>query len=142
MLDRIVLGDGDIFWDVFLFKQKTAYEMRISDWSSDVCSSDLQHDNDVRTLWRVLDVCQHLIVVAVQELDAELCLQGWILVTNAIQPGDLGNDVARCLPVAWTQIVLFRVEVFLLARTRFAPADPEAAVQAPHPGPPPRPPKT
>src|SRR3546814_7198287 len=25
----------------FLFKQKTAYEMRISDWSADVCSSDL-----------------------------------------------------------------------------------------------------
>src|SRR3546814_10643005 len=29
------------FYDVFFFKQKTAYEMRISDWSSDVCSSDL-----------------------------------------------------------------------------------------------------
>src|SRR3546814_9314215 len=28
-------------FDCFLFKQKTAYEMRISDWSSDVCSSDL-----------------------------------------------------------------------------------------------------
>src|SRR3546814_453455 len=28
----------------FFFKQKTAYEMRISDWSSDVCSSDLQSD--------------------------------------------------------------------------------------------------
>src|SRR3546814_6648160 len=27
--------------DIFFFKQKTAYEMRISDWSSDVCSSDL-----------------------------------------------------------------------------------------------------
>src|SRR3546814_3251103 len=27
---------------LFFFKQKTAYEMRISDWSSDVCSSDLQ----------------------------------------------------------------------------------------------------
>src|SRR3546814_3388952 len=26
---------------LFFFKQKTAYEMRISDWSSDVCSSDL-----------------------------------------------------------------------------------------------------
>src|SRR3546814_2541502 len=26
----------------FFFKQKTAYEMRISDWSSDVCSSDLE----------------------------------------------------------------------------------------------------
>src|SRR3546814_10007883 len=30
--------DGVMF---FLFKKKTAYEMRISDWSSDVCSSDL-----------------------------------------------------------------------------------------------------
>src|SRR3546814_5166847 len=28
----------------FFFKQKTAYEMRISDWSSDVCSSDLGKD--------------------------------------------------------------------------------------------------
>src|SRR3546814_10352687 len=27
---------------MFFFKQKTAYEMRISDWSSDVCSSDLE----------------------------------------------------------------------------------------------------
>src|SRR3546814_3197205 len=30
---------------VFFFKQKTAYEMRISDWSSDVCSSDLASDD-------------------------------------------------------------------------------------------------
>src|SRR3546814_6607139 len=29
------------FLCVFFFKQKTAYDMRISDWSSDVCSSDL-----------------------------------------------------------------------------------------------------
>src|SRR3546814_20821414 len=28
----------------FIFKQKTAYEMRISDWSSDMCCSDLQHE--------------------------------------------------------------------------------------------------
>src|SRR3546814_3215298 len=28
---------------IFFFKQKTAYELRISDWSSDVCSSDLHH---------------------------------------------------------------------------------------------------
>src|SRR3546814_3391683 len=31
----------EVFMYVFFFKQKTAYEMRISDWSSDVCSSDL-----------------------------------------------------------------------------------------------------
>src|SRR3546814_1863641 len=33
----------------FFFKQKTAYEMRISDWSSDVCSSDL---------WKFLNSCR------------------------------------------------------------------------------------
>src|SRR3546814_9410075 len=30
-----------VMFDFFFFKQKTAYEVRISDWSSDVCSSDL-----------------------------------------------------------------------------------------------------
>src|SRR3546814_3273755 len=30
----------------FFFKQKTAYEMRISDWSSDVCSSDLEQTGE------------------------------------------------------------------------------------------------
>src|SRR3546814_8004058 len=33
----------------FFFKQKTAYEMRISDWSSDVCSSDLRSLPDRRS---------------------------------------------------------------------------------------------
>src|SRR3546814_6132804 len=37
----------------FCFKQKTAYEMRISDWSSDVCSSDLPRcDGDGGTMAR------------------------------------------------------------------------------------------
>src|SRR3546814_6019112 len=31
----------------FFFKQKTAYEMRISDWSSDVCSSDLLEGDEL-----------------------------------------------------------------------------------------------
>src|SRR3546814_6362978 len=34
----------------FFFKQKTAYEMRISDWSSDVCSSDLDLVQALRAL--------------------------------------------------------------------------------------------
>src|SRR3546814_443292 len=38
-----------VFFCVFVCKQKTAYEMRISDWSSDVCSSDL-HTVDVALL--------------------------------------------------------------------------------------------
>src|SRR3546814_5471729 len=40
MIDLVVF----IFF--FFFKQKTAYEMRISDWSSDVCSSDLLQVRD------------------------------------------------------------------------------------------------
>src|SRR3546814_4660438 len=35
----------------FFFKQKTAYEMRISDWSSDVCSSDLGGVSWHRSWW-------------------------------------------------------------------------------------------
>src|SRR3546814_14512155 len=33
-------------FEFFFFKQKTAYEMRISDWSSDVCSSDLEEASE------------------------------------------------------------------------------------------------
>src|SRR3546814_7527063 len=35
---------SSVLYYFFFFKQKTAYEMRISDWSSDVCSSDLAAD--------------------------------------------------------------------------------------------------
>src|SRR3546814_6544712 len=43
----------------FFFKQKTAYEMRISDWSSDVCSSDL--------LVTGLDLVEEMLKVAAGE---------------------------------------------------------------------------
>src|SRR3546814_1697205 len=55
-----------MFSCLFFFKQKTAYEMRISDWSSDVCSSDLRVPllelglygaRDTYWTWRVR-VCQ------------------------------------------------------------------------------------
>src|SRR3546814_9360819 len=39
----MIMYHSAIFWFFFFVKQKTAYEMRISDWSSDVCSSDLRH---------------------------------------------------------------------------------------------------
>src|SRR3546814_6610219 len=41
VLDHWISVEGFVFCLFFFFKQKTAYEMRISDWSSDVCSSDL-----------------------------------------------------------------------------------------------------
>src|SRR3546814_7285193 len=44
------------FLVIFFFKQKTAYEMRISDWSSDVCSSDLPNLRPWR--WRALETTE------------------------------------------------------------------------------------
>src|SRR3546814_1506392 len=54
----------DYFLFFFFFKQKTAYEMRISDWSSDVCSSDLRFDN------RLADI------VAVAGMTGRMALRG------------------------------------------------------------------
>src|SRR3546814_5826227 len=61
----------------FFFKQKTAYEMRISDWSSDVCSSDLlavgqdavvQHGGDDALALDPLDLQLHQAVVEQQDV--------------------------------------------------------------------------
>src|SRR3546814_4530289 len=51
----------------FFFKQKTAYEMRISDWSSDVCSSDLGFDGQ-----RKLVVVEFLTDAGILDLVADL----------------------------------------------------------------------
>src|SRR3546814_1048231 len=45
-MDVSLRSDIYVVCMVFFFKQKTAYEMRISDWSSDVCSSDLARQED------------------------------------------------------------------------------------------------
>src|SRR3546814_13592760 len=65
---------------VFFFKQKTAYEMRISDWSSDLCSSDLcdvlQADGGTRTA--AITGAYVALVDAIRWLDArrELATKG------------------------------------------------------------------
>src|SRR3546814_11200711 len=50
----------------FFFKQKTAYEMRISDWSSDVCSSDLRgwRPEATREAAREMALAQPLVALA------------------------------------------------------------------------------
>src|SRR3546814_18758124 len=57
----------------FFFKQKTAYELRISDWSSDVCSSDLERlleHVEVQLLRHQADQA-HRLVAAGMQVDAE-----------------------------------------------------------------------
>src|SRR3546814_10112217 len=53
----------------FFFKQKTAYEMRISDWSSDVCSSDLPRRDDDAEVLGVVAEDPAVAAVAVRRLD-------------------------------------------------------------------------
>src|SRR3546814_17298939 len=76
----MVCNDNDI---VFCFKQKTAYEMRISDWSSDVCSSDLWIDLlpaalaiSVVGLVESLSVAQSLAAKRRQKIDPDQELRG------------------------------------------------------------------
>src|SRR3546814_14631889 len=60
----------------FVFKQKTAYEVRISDWSSDVCSSDLA----VRQTGQTVAKCQRAellvgLTQSVGEFRCEMCVK-------------------------------------------------------------------
>src|SRR3546814_5721731 len=69
---------GVMVWVIF-FKQKTAYEMRISDWSSDVCSSDLRGSFPRPSRWppcphSELDHSRRLRSAAVARILAELAL--------------------------------------------------------------------
>src|SRR3546814_12218025 len=67
---------------MFDFKQKTAYEMRISDWSSDVCSSDL---------------CAHEIGISERQLRK--------IETNSIAlPRDLLDKMAKAFRVPWQDL--------------------------------------
>src|SRR3546814_17176870 len=62
----------------FFFKQKTAYEMRISDWGSDVCSSDLIN------------------LQAAERVASEIGSDALALKTDVSKKEDVDNLVARC----------------------------------------------
>src|SRR3546814_19688707 len=66
------------------FKQKTAYEMRISDWSSDVCSSDLRRFSDRAPLIRPIGFAQATLEY----------LAGILAGKVGFEPDHLGNLVA------------------------------------------------
>src|SRR3546814_4024165 len=57
-------------YDFFCFKQRTAYEVRISDWSSDVCSSDLLQRPFAQLDLEHLQMVARLDVVGVRQHDA------------------------------------------------------------------------
>src|SRR3546814_13045730 len=73
----------------FFFKQKTAYEMRISDWSSDVCSSDLLVARDVAEV--VIEIAAEravdILEVAVERPAADVGPGGGIIGLDALGVG-------------------------------------------------------
>src|SRR3546814_4514318 len=82
-----------ICWVFFFFKQKTAYEMRISDWSSDVCSSDLQRRVDV--FGGGCAFLQHPHRLVTQERRHAAGGQSWRFVDDDRGFSDLFTEVAR-----------------------------------------------
>src|SRR3546814_19634957 len=111
------------------FKQKTAYEMRISDWSSDVCSSDLSNNVSVRcegpTAWTLY------VPVRVRDLRPVLVLARAVRRGEPIDAGMLRaetRDVAQ-LPFGYlTELSRVAASAFrrpVGAGQVVAPADPE-----------------
>src|SRR3546814_1377961 len=80
-----------VFWIFLFFKQKTAYEMRISDWSSDVCSSDL-------VTFRQADVDRQQLLlqsIRVKGLTVGRVLEERLQGADAIPMFRLGEELAR-----------------------------------------------
>src|SRR3546814_10769089 len=80
-----------VFFVVFFFKQKTAYEMRISDWSSDVCSSDLYYINPSVVPYDVCEIIMNLNTFNEMPPD----LQEVMLSASRVQNLDLSAQIGR-----------------------------------------------
>src|SRR3546814_8261888 len=95
-------------WFVFFFKQKTAYEMRISDWSSDVCSSDLQPDRvdaefgDVVELVDEAGEIADAVAIAIAEaLDVQL-IDDRVLVPERSEERRVGKECVSTCRSRWS----------------------------------------
>src|SRR3546814_3048174 len=82
---------------VFFFKQKTAYEMRISDWSSDVCSSDLVADtpDELKATPEQIDAHKRLVAQAVKTFGSQHYDNYHFLFTISDNLGGIGLEHHR-----------------------------------------------
>src|SRR3546814_13233392 len=106
-----------LFYFVFFFKQKTAYEMRISDWSSDVCSSDLDYRVKLAHAKVMLDPAERRTLIAEQA--AGLAKNAGVTVK---EDAGVPDEVAG--PVEWPQVLMGRIDDAFM--------DLPGAVRAPH----------
>src|SRR3546814_14633342 len=115
------------YYYIFFFKQKTAYEMRISDWSSDVCSSDLGQPKsaggafhgiqckgkDSRYGGEVTEEKLRAEIAKAEEFDPPLA--NWTLVTTAKKDAAI-QEVARKISVERAAAGKFRSEERLVGK--------------------------
>src|SRR3546814_15906295 len=83
---------------VFFCKQKTAYELRISDWSSDVCSSDLGHFLAVAVLGVIGDRIIMIVIGVVQPAIGQVDVVG--RVRQEFQPRIFARQVDEGVGIA------------------------------------------
>src|SRR3546814_9480481 len=96
---------------VFFFKQKTAYEMRISDWSSDVCSSDLVVDENV-----------HIDLHALRVRGIDQRLENGIGAEMGIDRREIGHPIAVIAGALRSEERRVGKECVSMCRTRWSPA--------------------
>src|SRR3546814_3978839 len=80
----------------FFFKQKTAYEMRISDWSSDVCSSDLQLISDAMDVFSGAGVMQgpnNIVGMMYKSAPVSITVEGANIMTRTLMI--FGQEIGR-----------------------------------------------
>src|SRR3546814_2567134 len=78
----MVYINGSCSFFFFFFKQKTAYEMRISDWSSDVCSSDLE----LIAKWMSINGRANMVNTWLNEWnEADNCIHGKLFVADTLR---------------------------------------------------------
>src|SRR3546814_8119687 len=99
MLLMCILCWLSFFCSFFFFKQKTAYEMRISDWSSDVCSSDLEGG-----YWRIVRLVRSglTLSIAAQRLHRRTPLPGSLMGTRRSEERRVGKECVSTCRSRWS----------------------------------------
>src|SRR3546814_9848275 len=105
---------------VFFFKQKTAYEMRISDWSSDVCSSDLRWIVVVGAFFTLARFSEAFLILQAQSVGLQLMMIPVVLVVmniayalSAYPAGALSDRMDRMTILLIGIILLIGADVIL-----------------------------
>src|SRR3546814_8088682 len=89
----------------FFFKQKTAYEMRISDWSSDVCSSDLRITRPIDARPLAVPDGEHAILVGLRDRSQHLRAphrRGGKILVHRSEERRVGKECVRTCRSRWS----------------------------------------